>query len=448
MPRIKTIPLLETIFKNKGGSSDIWKTVSELLHNKEEEISVFCPYIKNKINSYDKETSLLALNLIDFCVDDGKMPLWSALNSKEFLSSLINNLKTREEQEIQDKILYLIQKWGKKFASYAPDLSNFKTVYISLKNNNITFPDNMDIEYNKYVKPNNRTSNIRKIDSNKITYNNNNNYNNQKKVETRPEDYLKDINVNLNTSSYEKKYKRLVNKLYDWTHAIQETNVLINENEGGKNNMNIDGLCKDLSHGNKQLVETINSGKLKDDTLMKISLCVTDDINMTYPVLANSELGQDSLQPVLNRCQGLCVIHKGAGNAGFGFNIADKDENGKLQAKSLKYWGGMCVVYASEYDLHIAINDAEQNDFANVSKLPGVTLPQTDGYAKIECKSWNEFVDSETRAPIDPSKISSILFYDYAKNNACSSFNILGIAPYQDSMGTPYYKCQEPAYLK
>ena len=87
-----------------------------------------------------------------------------------------------------------------------------------------------------------------------------------------------------------------------------------------------------------------------------------------------------------------------------------------MQAKSLKYWGGMCVVYASEYDLHIAINDAEQNDFANVSKLPGVTLPQTDGYAKIECKSWNEFVDSETRAPIDPSKISSILFYDYAKN--------------------------------
>lgn len=173
-----------------------------------------------------------------------------------------------------------------------------------------------------------------------------------------------------------------------------------------------------------------------------------DEVNMTYPVLANSELGQDSLQPVLNYCQGLCVIHKGAGNAGFGFNIADKDENGKLQAKSLKYWGGMCVVYASEYDLHIAINDAEQNDFANVSKLPGVTLPQTDGYAKIECKSWNEFVDSETRAPIDPSKISSILFYDYAKNNASSSFNILGIAPYQELDGTSYLKCQEPAYLK
>ena len=133
MPKIKSIPLLEAIFKNKGGTSDLWKAVSELLHSKQEEISVFCPYIKNKINSYDKQTSLLALNLLDFCVDNGKMSLWEALNAKEFLSSLMNNLKTREEQEIQNKILYLIQKWGKKFVDYAPDLSNFRSVYIKLK---------------------------------------------------------------------------------------------------------------------------------------------------------------------------------------------------------------------------------------------------------------------------------------------------------------------------
>ena len=273
MPKIKTIPLLETIFKNKGGTSDLWKAVSELLHTKEE-ISVFCPYIKNKVNSYDKQASLLALNLLDFCVDNGKMPLWEALNSKEFLSSLVNNLKTREEQEIQNKILYLIQKWGKKFADYSPDLSNFRSIYMVLKNNNITFPNDIESEYHKYVKLNSKTS---------INNNSNSNTNNfnKEKVETNPEDYLKDINVNLNTSTYEKKYKRLVNKLYDWTHAIHEANVLINQNKGGINNMKIDGLCKDLSHGNKQLVETIQSGKLKDKTLMNISLCVTDDINMT-----------------------------------------------------------------------------------------------------------------------------------------------------------------------
>ena len=288
MPKIKTIPLLEAIFKNKGGTSDLWKAVSELLHSKQEEISVFCPYIKNKINSYDKQTSLLALNLLDFCVDNGKMPLWEALNSKEFLSSLVNSLKTREEQEIQRKILFLIQKWGKKFIDYSPDLSNFRSVYIKLKNNNITFPNDMASEYHKYVKLNNRTSINNNNNYNKNENNNKiiNNYN-QEKVETNPEDYLKDINVDLNTSSYEKKYKRLVNKLYDWTHAIHEVNVLINENKDGINNMKIDGLCKDLENGNKQLVETIQSGKLKDKTLMNISLCVTDDINMTLARWSN-----------------------------------------------------------------------------------------------------------------------------------------------------------------
>ena len=287
MPRIKTIPLLEAIFKNRGGTSDLWKAVSELLHNKQEEITVFCPYIKNKINSYDKQTSLLALNFLDFCVDDGKMPLWEALNSKDFLSSLVNNLKTREEEEIQNKILYLIQKWGKKFNEYSPDLSNFRSVYILLKNNNITFPNDIQSEYHKYIKLNNRNSinnNTNNTSSNNYSKNNGN-Y--TIKVETDPEDYLKDINVNLNTSSYEKKYKRLVNKLYDWTHAIHETNVLINQNKGGINNLKIEGLCKDLSHGNKLLVDSIQSGKLKDKTLMNISLCVTDDINMTLERWSN-----------------------------------------------------------------------------------------------------------------------------------------------------------------
>ena len=275
MPKIKTIPLLEVVFKNNGGTQDIWKAISELLHNKEEEISVFCPYIKNKINSYDKDISLLALTLLEYCVDNGRMPLWLAVCSKNFYSSIVHNLKTREETEIQDMILYLIQKWGIKFRNNN-ELSNFESVYTLMKNNNITFPTEINNNYSKYVRPlQNKTNNY----NNSI---NNNKSNNQTmKVETDPEDYLKDIKVNLNTSSYDRIYKRLVNKLYDWTHAIHEANVLINQNNDGQNNPQIESLCKDLAKGNKQLIETIQSGKLKDKTLMEISLNVTDDINMT-----------------------------------------------------------------------------------------------------------------------------------------------------------------------
>ena len=283
MPKIKTIPLLEIIFKNNGGTSDIWKAISELLHNKEDEIAVFCPYIKNKINSYNKETSVLALTLLDFCVDDGKMPLWSALNTKNFLGSMVNSLKTREETDIQNMILYLIQKWGNKFSGN-DELSNFSIVYNKLRNNNITFPTETNYSYTKYVKLNKPLLTNQYSFSNKSKDNYNTRKNksiNQIQVETDPDNYLKDINVNLNTSSYDKIYRRLVNKLYDWTHAIHEVNVLINQNTNGNNNSKIEGLLKDLTKGNKQLIETIQSGKLKDRILMEISLNVTDDINMT-----------------------------------------------------------------------------------------------------------------------------------------------------------------------
>ena len=283
MPKIKTIPLLEIIFKNNGGTSDIWKAISELLHNKEDEISVFCPYIKNKINSYNKETSILALTLLDFCVDDGRMPLWSALNTKNFLGSMVNSLKTREETDIQNMILYLIQKWGNKFSGN-DELSNFSIVYNKLRNNNITFPTETNYSYTKYVKLNKPLLTNQYSFSNKSKDNYNTRKNksiNQIQVETDPDNYLKDINVNLNTSSYDKIYRRLVNKLYDWTHAIHEVNVLINQNTNGNNNSKIEGLLKDLTKGNKQLIETIQSGKLKDRILMEISLNVTDDINMT-----------------------------------------------------------------------------------------------------------------------------------------------------------------------
>ena len=295
MPKIKTIPLLEIVFKNSGGTSDIWKAISELLHNKEDEISVFCPYIKNKINSYNKETSILALTLLDFCVDDGRMPLWSALNTKNFLSSLVNSLKTREETDIQNMILYLIQKWGKKFKGN-DELSNFEIVYNKLKNNNISFPTETNHPYTKYVNLKKTSSYNQYSSSNKNNdnyFNRNNRNSNQIMVETDPEDYLKDINVNLNTSSYDKIYKRLVNKLYDWTHAIHEVNILINQNNNGNNNSKIEGLFKDLTKGNRQLVETIQSGKLKDKTLMDISLNVVDDINMSLGRWNNYKNGRE-----------------------------------------------------------------------------------------------------------------------------------------------------------
>ena len=59
------------------------------------------------------------------------------------------------------------------------------------------------------LKKNKKNWNSKNNYNNNNNFNNNNNNFNQEKVETDPEDYIKDINVNLNTTSYEKNIKGL-----------------------------------------------------------------------------------------------------------------------------------------------------------------------------------------------------------------------------------------------
>ena len=46
--------------------------------------------MKNKLRDINQETQLLALDFLDYSMDDGKMPLWTQVSSKDFLSSLVN----------------------------------------------------------------------------------------------------------------------------------------------------------------------------------------------------------------------------------------------------------------------------------------------------------------------------------------------------------------------
>lgn len=54
----KVLPLLETIFQNKGGNPQLWIVTKEDLKSQPDEIRIFSSYIKNKISSYDKNDSL------------------------------------------------------------------------------------------------------------------------------------------------------------------------------------------------------------------------------------------------------------------------------------------------------------------------------------------------------------------------------------------------------
>ena len=269
----KIAQLLDSIFQNNGGTTKQWRAANEILLTKSDETKKYVAYMKNKIRDLNKDTQLLALNFLDYSIDDGKMPLWTQVGSKDFLSSLVNIYKTRNNEEVQNKILFLIKKWANKFQKYNSIIPNFTLTYENLKNNDVTFPHDVESTYEKYLQGPEISSGFGGNESKKIKKMDNNISQNKS--------YVKDINVDLRTNSYEKKYKRLVNKLDDWTEQIQEANVYMDLAQGGNFNDELRGICDELETGKKQLVDTIESGKLKDETLMEISLNVQDDIEMT-----------------------------------------------------------------------------------------------------------------------------------------------------------------------
>ena len=266
------ITILDSIFKSNGGTTRQWRNANEILLTHTEEVKKYCAYMKNKIRDLNKNIQLLALDFLDYSIDDGKIPLWTQVGSKEFLTSLVNIYKTRNDQEVQIKILYLIKKWANKFQKYNTIIPNFTSTYENLKNNDVEFPDDIESTYEKYLGNDNEGNNK----SNNNKYNNVNNL-----VSSENKNYVKKINLDLRTTSYERKYKRLVNKLDDWTQQIQDANVLMDmANENGFDD-ELRGICNDLETGKTQLIDTIESGKLKDEKLMQISLGVQDDIEMT-----------------------------------------------------------------------------------------------------------------------------------------------------------------------
>ena len=264
--------ILDSIFKTNGGTTRQWRNANEILLTHTEEAKKYVSYMKNKIRDLNKNIQLLALDFLDYSIDDGKIPLWTQVGSKEFLTSLVNIYKTRNDQEVQIKILYLIKKWANKFQKYNTIIPNFTSTYENLKNNDVEFPDDIESTYEKYLGNDNEGNNK----SNNNKYNNINNL-----VSSENKNYVKKINLDLRTTSYERKYKRLVNKLDDWTQQIQDANVLMDmANENGFDD-ELRGICNDLETGKTQLIDTIESGKLKDEKLMQISLGVQDDIEMT-----------------------------------------------------------------------------------------------------------------------------------------------------------------------
>ena len=343
--------LINSLFLCNGNNQNLWKELKIIIKNFNDQIDYFCSIMKNRINTRNKQEILLSLNILDFVVDSGSPLLWTKIDDIKFLSCIINLIENNTDQDIKNAALYLIQKWSYKFENY-PSIRNCKSHFlkynnnfftnniqnsskISLPNNNI-INKNMNNINNNISKNNNVNNNINNINNNIAMNNNinnnlninkwnnnnnfinnnnnfinnnnnfinnnnnfiNNNKNNQinnnilrqSRIPSNPDDYLKDINLDLNINNFDKKYHRLINKLNDWTLSIQEINILINNNLNGQNNLKIKNLIDDLKIGKEQLVKTIQGSKLKNEKLTEISLNICEDMIMTL------ERGEKSLK--------------------------------------------------------------------------------------------------------------------------------------------------------
>ena len=302
----KVSSLLEKIFQCKGANIQLWESLKNILQNDNKEIEPFCYLIKRKINNSNKSDTLLALNLLDFAVDTGQMLLWKIIDSKDFLSCIINILKQRLDADLQTVALYLIQKWAFKFQNY-PSIQNSFNTYNTLKKCIINFPKEINNSYKDYLNKKVEIKGDQKnyIDNSDIINQINKNKNNTNvsaidknslrisRMPSDPNEYLKNINIDFINNNFDKKYLRLVSKLNDWAVAIQEINILIDNNINGQNNLKLQPLCENLQKGKEKLNNIIQSDKINDEKLMEISLNVSEDMNMTLNRYDKSKKGQN-----------------------------------------------------------------------------------------------------------------------------------------------------------
>ena len=105
-------------------------------------------------NMKDTPKNELTVDIIDFIIDYGNQKMISLIAQKQFLDIFLNLLKseTNAGVEIQKKVIYLTQKWSKKYNGNQ-NYSIFMDNYNFLKKNGIVFPPDSFVlkTYDNYI---------------------------------------------------------------------------------------------------------------------------------------------------------------------------------------------------------------------------------------------------------------------------------------------------------
>jgi len=269
--------------RTNSNNQDWSNLISSVKTNSKE----FIAYYKESFLDLNKDKQLLAIDILDYLMDNSDMTLQTQVSEKDFFSFLISLLRIKDNADLQVKVLGLIEKWGKRFENDKLTLPNFSEVYSSLKKSGVTFPVNYKSGYIMYISTSsNNDSNFSQnfVSQPKTQFSSNKEVN--IKHNNLPESnvgYFNGIDLDLNPLNYPKKYQIFVEEIRTLLENVKLTNEMIDGANWNQNQLdeNVRLVVSNLMDLSGSLVMAIQNS-IDHDQLMELCLGINDDIQATF----------------------------------------------------------------------------------------------------------------------------------------------------------------------
>lgn len=168
---------------------------------------------------------------------------------------------------------------------------------------------------------------------------------------------------------------------------------------------------------------------------------------VTWPVKLGNEYDDNSMQPVVEYCGGICgsfTLDKGVLDYDpfvmIGFNVAGNDVSGKAYTTDASIWGGICIEYSSTVagTLELGLGDALDASIGYAN--PAIDLPKATA-GKVVDVPWSKFAQpawGKTKISIAEAvaSLAQVKVKFQAKTGTTGDFNITSIGRYGSCTGT------------
>lgn len=173
-----------------------------------------------------------------------------------------------------------------------------------------------------------------------------------------------------------------------------------------------------------------------------------NNVSVVFPAGTGNEYeDENALDSIIDFCSGICgtAQFQNDAYAGVGFNVSGPtSENADtLDLADVSSWDGLCVTYASELDIEIAMSDEIVVDsiYQRIPQLAKVSLP-ANKEANTKCVEWSDFVTPDG-GTVSSLEVASLLFVVNGNADTESKFNILGLGTFQ-TLSEQQSSCTEP----